>query len=542
LEGDLLGTIPDIAATYSLFLVSLQIAIQKIFVDVDAEAVKRSSVLKSLEELFDLGTEFAVVYYTGHGQAETGGWCFEEPGATGHTFITYNDVAKRWHARKQRSECQKLYLIVDACFSGIWVAAAKQDDSIVVQASAGETDLAAEDVTGGLWTSLWTRQVATLADYRNPEIGLLARVPSLPVRATGNANADTSRAGQRWLVVAQDGVVVREGVSLYSKQMQTKLANGTLITELGSKGNRLQYSKASLGSGPDQGWITTGINGKELVMKSARAPATAIMFTWVAHRVPTPAKSRLQEAEGILNRARPGWDSEPNSPVFLACSRYISMVSAWEKLIAAVPSLADDCLVLLPHGLCILAALFAAGSLTFKQGLLLSLRLGDACQMSFAIDEVWVSGLTEETLDRCCLQVKTERNSADYCAIDTHMNPLLYLVKCARDLRPALVDACHGHGEVAVRAQASEDRCLHTPIMTDFAQGFYACLDVMMPTIRSPSHVIWDGCSMRSLGQGCPPKDIRDCLRNMMTHPVFWQSMVTRSIQEDSVGVIYELG
>jgi len=485
-------------------------------------------------------------YLFGHGQAGTGGWCFEEPGATAHRVITYNDVAKRWHARKQQSESQKLYIIVDACFSGKWAVAAKQDASIVVQASTGENDLAVEDVSGGLWTVSWTSHVAALADARIPEEALMAAAPSSPLDATGqdcmmHASADASNAGQRWLVVAADGVVVREGASLYSKQKPPKLANGALVTELESRGARLHYSKASLGFGPSQGWITKRSNGKELIIKTDREPATAILFPTVLPKeefAVMTATANLQEATSILDRERPGWNSKSNSWFM---DTYLHGVVAWEKVLATIPHSADGCLILLPYGFAdIFSALFAAGCLTCSQGLALALQLEQAISRSFGrLHAVVVYGMTEEVLNKCISQVTTECDATGYCAIDAHLNPLLFRVKCARELVPALADACNGNGALHVNAEG--DFCDCTPLLHDYLHDFHAALDLMIPTFWSPKHVVWLPSSETPLRPGCSSLEVAEFLRHFLTHPLYHQKTVERSIQEDCVGAIYEL-
>ena len=80
---------PDIAVVYGLCLVSLGIAVHKIFVDFDTETMERNTVLQSPQKVFDFGKDFIVVHYMGHGERGIGGWCFKEPGASTHTFINH---------------------------------------------------------------------------------------------------------------------------------------------------------------------------------------------------------------------------------------------------------------------------------------------------------------------------------------------------------------------------------------------------------------------------------------------------------------------
>eukprot|EP00931_Biecheleriopsis_adriatica_P035966 TRINITY_DN20742_c0_g1_i1.p1 TRINITY_DN20742_c0_g1~~TRINITY_DN20742_c0_g1_i1.p1 ORF type:complete len:638 (+),score=82.44 TRINITY_DN20742_c0_g1_i1:33-1916(+) len=59
------------------------------------------------------------------------------------------------------------------------------------------------------------------------------------------------------------GILVREGRELKSTQAASRLSNGAEIEELELVGERLHY-KLLAGSGPDEGWISIRISGKEL--------------------------------------------------------------------------------------------------------------------------------------------------------------------------------------------------------------------------------------------------------------------------------------
>jgi len=416
-KGDLAGTIPDIAAAYSILLVCLGIAIRKMFVDVDPETVNRNAVLRSLRKEFDSCKDFVVVYYTGHGQAGTGSWCFEELGTKTLRFISFQDVAEIWHARNNCDASQRLYLVVDACFSGKWAAAATRDDGIIVRASCGESDLAMEDASGGLWTSAWAKEVAAVADRFDPEKGLSYVTSGLQVddrRAIADPESDAINgdAGQMWLALAEDGVIVREEASSLSKQYVTKLSKGTLLMELASKGPRLRYRKASLGRGPEEGWITKRTSNAALVVKSEMRPSSAIVCPNIFFALPSSAQqftqaatAKVKEAEVIL-----GFNPDIMSRRSVLSS-YLCGVISWEMLVACTPNLMQDRLVFMGYemgGICV--ALFAAGCLTFDQGLRLAQQLDEAREKSRtkSMFLVRVVGLPEGTILRYCTQVSEQ--------------------------------------------------------------------------------------------------------------------------------------
>ncbi|CAJ1362070.1 unnamed protein product [Effrenium voratum] len=61
------------------------------------------------------------------------------------------------------------------------------------------------------------------------------------------------------------GILVRQGRDLKSPQEAARLATGSKVQELELVGERLRY-RLETGTGPEQGWISTRISGKELAV------------------------------------------------------------------------------------------------------------------------------------------------------------------------------------------------------------------------------------------------------------------------------------
>lgn len=73
----------------------------------------------------------------------------------------------------------------------------------------------------------------------------------------------------QWEVVGgsdKGGILVRKGQDLKSEQCTDRLSTGALVEELKLVGDRLHYKRLT-GTGPDEGWVSTKISGKELVVK-----------------------------------------------------------------------------------------------------------------------------------------------------------------------------------------------------------------------------------------------------------------------------------
>lgn len=72
-----------------------------------------------------------------------------------------------------------------------------------------------------------------------------------------------------WLVVggeATGGIVVREGKSLQSAQCSMRLQTGARVEQVEMEGDRVQYRKL-FGAGPDAGWVSRAVQGKELLQR-----------------------------------------------------------------------------------------------------------------------------------------------------------------------------------------------------------------------------------------------------------------------------------
>mmetsp|Transcript_113697 Transcript_113697/g.196458 ORF Transcript_113697/g.196458 Transcript_113697/m.196458 type:complete len:652 (-) Transcript_113697:145-2100(-) len=59
--------------------------------------------------------------------------------------------------------------------------------------------------------------------------------------------------------------MVREGKERTSKEASSRLATGAMVKQVALEGERLHYEQLS-GSGPDKGWVSTKLNGKELLV------------------------------------------------------------------------------------------------------------------------------------------------------------------------------------------------------------------------------------------------------------------------------------
>mmetsp|Transcript_96654 Transcript_96654/g.171915 ORF Transcript_96654/g.171915 Transcript_96654/m.171915 type:complete len:325 (-) Transcript_96654:139-1113(-) len=97
-----------------------------------------------------------------------------------------------------------------------------------------------------------------------------------PAGATGKGTASLAK---RWEVVGgsdKGGILVREGQSTSSKQLQDRLSTGAVVQQLAVHGERLNYLRLS-GTGPETGWVSLTISGKELLVE--KKPSADEMLT-----------------------------------------------------------------------------------------------------------------------------------------------------------------------------------------------------------------------------------------------------------------------
>ncbi|CAE7833219.1 unnamed protein product [Symbiodinium sp. CCMP2592] len=98
--------------------------------------------------------------------------------------------------------------------------------------------------------------------------------PTPAPRPAGAARKGPPAPVKRWEVVGgsdKGGILVREGQSTTSKQLADRLSTGALVEELDLRGERLQFKRLT-GTGPETGWVSLSVSGKELVRPKQTSP------------------------------------------------------------------------------------------------------------------------------------------------------------------------------------------------------------------------------------------------------------------------------
>ncbi|CAE8588427.1 unnamed protein product [Polarella glacialis] len=94
-----------------------------------------------------------------------------------------------------------------------------------------------------------------------------------------------------WVVVGgvdKGGILVRVGQELGSKAVADRLTTGSEVEQLDLAGDRLRYRLLS-GSGPQEGWVSLRISGKDLLVQKAAAETELVLSPSLKdHRVTGP--------------------------------------------------------------------------------------------------------------------------------------------------------------------------------------------------------------------------------------------------------------
>jgi len=152
--------------------------------------------------------------------------------------------------------------------------------------------------------------------------------------------------GQRWKVVGgtdKGGILVREGKDLKSKQLDDRLATGTVVEEQALEGDRLSYRKVA-GEGPDSGWVSIRSQDKPLLVHHDETDKPLAASADAAAEAEGEATDSGGPAPGCFSGE--GRTLGSSSPLFSAAAetpqeRRLRALEAAEKRYANVPGISE---------------------------------------------------------------------------------------------------------------------------------------------------------------------------------------------------------
>jgi len=217
---------------------------------------------------------------------------------------------------------------------------------------------------------------------------------------------------QMWEVVGgadKGGILVREGKETASAQTKDRLSTGALIEEIELAGERLNYKLVS-GTGPEVGWISIKLPGKDLAVKTDKKPRQpkptkvgpnddapkplVLLFPGQGSQYvgmlkelkdDPKVKEMLEKSKDIL-----GWDvldvclNGPESKLeetkFCQVAMHVANLCAVEKLKKEKPEVVERCSAVAGLSLGEYTALTVAGMITFEDSIRIVRSRAEAMQ------------------------------------------------------------------------------------------------------------------------------------------------------------------
>lgn len=189
------------------------------------------------------------------------------------------------------------------------VATAKQTEAD--QKAAADRAAAAEKLSA-------ERRAMVKGTAETPEAPKVeAKAEANGTNGTNGANGANghSQPSLIWEVVGgadKGGILVRDGESTSSTQLTARLSTGATVEQLELKGQRLHY-RLKTGTGPEEGWISIALSGKDLVVLLTHVPVAKrdteprclaelakAPVPWTPVSMPQLQEKHMQMAPGII--------------------------------------------------------------------------------------------------------------------------------------------------------------------------------------------------------------------------------------------------
>ena len=379
--------------------------------------------------------------------------------------------------------------------------------------------------------------------------------------------------GQMWEVVGgvdKGGIVVREGVEVKSTQTAERLSTGALVEEIELQGERLHYLRV-VGTGPEKGWVTIKLPGKDLAVptdRRPRAPPPAVVGP--AGEAPLPVallfpgqgsqyvkmlgdmkdlpavKSMLESANkilgyDILDICLNGPEEKLEETRYCQPAMFLAGLAGVEKLRAEKPEAVNRCSVMAGLSLGEYTALCAAGVMSLEDGLRLVQLRGEAMQEAASVGRqamLSVAGLEHAQLEALCRAAA--EGAGGVCQIANCLFPKGYSVGGSEDAIGRLKAEAEKAGALQAKILKTAG-AFHTPLMQPAQDRLTAALEAALPSMKPPMHTVWMNASGEPVRPGCDPKDIVALLKKQLTNPVLWEQSCQEMLKE-GVKEFYEVG
>jgi len=368
---------------------------------------------------------------------------------------------------------------------------------------------------------------------------------------------------------------VREGESTGSAQTPERLSTGAIVEELELKGERLHFKRLS-GTGPEEGWISIKLPGKDLAVRTDKTPpkprqppptavgpnneeplTIALFFPGQGSQYVKMMENvkDLPKVKEMLEKAQPilGYDildiclNGPEDKLeetrYCQPAMFIGGLAGLEKLKQDSPEKVNRAAVMAGLSLGEYTALCAAGVMTFEDGLKLVKLRGEAMQEAAQSGKqlmLSVAGLEKDKLEPLCKQAAAKEGPGAVCSIANFLFPGGTSVGGTEKAINELKDMAEKAGALQAKVLKTAG-AFHTSLMKPAQEKLSAALEETLPNMKPPMHTVWMNATAEPVRPGCDPADIVANLKTQLTNPVLWDTSVKEIIKEGA-NEFYEVG
>jgi len=226
---------------------------------------------------------------------------------------------------------------------------------------------------------------------------------------------------------------------------------------------------------------------------------------------------------------------------------YVANCAAYELLKVQYPNIAENVQGIAGYGIGEYNALYAAGVITFEQGL--SLVKVRAKAMQDISDEIEteamvISGFSFDKVDGLCTKAM-KRDTADdpQAAVVAHNGPESYVVAGRRSTILALEEAGKKDASKAkeFRILPNSHHAAGTPLVQKAATILSKALDGVLPAMQPPRCELYLNATGWRLPPGSAPTKFISALKEQLTSPIMWEGSMDQ-MQRWGIGSFYECG
>jgi len=344
---------------------------------------------------------------------------------------------------------------------------------------------------------------------------------------------------------------------LKSEGESVRLSTGAIVEELELKGERIKY-KLLKGTGPAEGWVSTKITGKDLLVKrDASVMGTAgpaLMFPGQGSQYIGMLSGLKDEAEvkemiatakevlgkDLLDMCLNGKADDLEETSVCQPAMFLGGMAGMVKLRKERPEAAEKFSCVAGLSLGEYTALCVAGVFTFEQGMeLVKVRGAAMSEAARSSPQAMLSvaGLEEKVLKGLC---EKQATGGEVCQIANSLFPNGF--SCAGTQKA--IDGLKVEAEKAGALQAKLLKTsggFHTSLMEPAKEKLEEALKSLMPKMQPPKCDIVMNVTGEKIKAGTEPSEFVPLLGKQLVSSVLWEKSIKAMIA-DGYTEFYEVG